>query len=217
MIRSPIMEIPSTRGQDGTPIPVFGMAARTCPLGWVLESATSEVLDGAGITGDSIGMADSQLLAAAGTTPEATRFIIGTASIGAGWGAAERPTVAASTKVGAGAAERPTVAVSTKVGARAADLPAVPAPGPRPSTETPGLREDTVHPAVRAASARAPSATSRGVDKQGAIRHAEAPALVAEHRVEAVLEDRAVGVVEEGMAAVAGVTNQSSVMFLVRL
>ena len=181
------MEIPSTRGQDGIPIPVFGMAARTCPLGWVLESATSEVLDGAGITGDSIGVADSQLLAAAGTTPEATRFIIGTASIGAGWGAAERPTVA----------------VSTKVGARAADLPAVPAPGPRPSTETPGLREDTVHPAVRAASARAPSATSRGVDKQGAIRHAEAPALVAEEAVVAVE-----GVAVEGVVAeVVGIIN----------
>jgi hypothetical protein len=35
--------------------------------------------------------------------------------------------------------------------------------------------------------------------------------------VAAVVEDRAVGAAEEGMEAVAGITNQSSVMFLVRL
>ena len=40
--------------------------------------------------------------------------------------------------------------------------------------------EDTLHPAVRAASARAPSAATSMADRQKAIRHAEAPASVAE-------------------------------------
>ena len=102
-------------------------------------------------------------------------------------------------------------------GARAADFPAVPAQRPGLSTGTDRRREDTLHPAARPAPARAPSAASRRADRQRAIRHGEAPALVAEQRVEAVVEDRAVGVAEEGMEAVAGTTNQSSVMFLVRL
>ena len=55
------------------------------------------------------------------------------------------------------------------------------------STETGRRREDTLHPAVRAASARAPSAASRRADRQRAIRHAEAPASVAEHRAVAVV------------------------------
>ena len=58
MIRGWFTEIPSWRGRDGTRIPEFGMAARTCRSEWVLESASSEVLDGAGITGDSIGVTD---------------------------------------------------------------------------------------------------------------------------------------------------------------
>ena len=90
MIRGWFTEIPSWRGRDGTRIPEFGLAARTCRSGWALESASSEALDGAGITGDSIGVADSQLLAAAGTTPGATRFITGTASTEAGARAAEQ-------------------------------------------------------------------------------------------------------------------------------
>ena len=69
---------PIRRGRDGTHIREFGLAARTCRLGWVLESVSSEVLDGAGITGDAIGVAVSQLLAAAGITRGATRFITGT-------------------------------------------------------------------------------------------------------------------------------------------
>ena len=72
--------IPLWRGRDGTRIPEFGLAARTFRSGWVLESASSEVLGGAGIVGDAIGVAVSQLLAAAGTTPGATRFITGAAS-----------------------------------------------------------------------------------------------------------------------------------------
>jgi hypothetical protein len=189
------MEIPSTRGQDGTPIPVFGMAARTCPLGWVLESATSEGLDGAGITGDSIGVADSQLLAAAGTTPGATRFITG----------------AASTEAEGRAVELTTVAASTEVERRAAELTTVPAQRPERSMETGRRREDTLHPAVRAASAQAPSAASKRAGRQRAIRHAEAPASVAEDRV---AEGDFTAEEEEGAGAV-GVGNRSFVRFQV--
>ena len=44
--------------------------------------------------------------------------------------------------------------------------------------------------AVRAASARAPSAAIGRADRQRAFRHAEAPAWVAEQRVAAVAEQR---------------------------
>jgi len=91
------------------------------------------------------------------------------------------------------------------VGARVEEFPTVPAQRPERSTETGRRREDTLHPAVRAASARALSAASGRAGRQRAIRHAEAPALVAEQRVAAVVEQR----------AGAGVGNRSFVMFLV--
>ena len=46
------------------------------------------------------------------------------------------------------------------------------------------------------------------------MRHAEAPAWVAEDRVAAVGEQRAVAEAEDRAAVVVGVINQSSVMFL---
>jgi len=153
------------------------LAARTFRSEWATESASSEVLDGAGLIGDSIGVADSQHLTTTGTTPGATRFI--------------------------------TVAASTELGARAADFPAVPAQRPQLSTETARLLEDTLHPAVRKASARAPSAASKRADRQRAIRHGERPASVAEKRVAAVAEG------EHRVAEVVGIINQSFVMFSV--
>ena len=59
------------------------MTARTSRSELDSESAFSEVLDGAGIIGDSIGAADSQPLTTTGTTPGAPRFITGTPSTGA--------------------------------------------------------------------------------------------------------------------------------------
>jgi hypothetical protein len=50
-------------------------------------------------------------------------------------------------------------------------------------------------------------------DRQGAIRHAEAPAWVEEQPVAAVEEQRAAAVEEQRAAAVAGVGNRSFVMF----
>jgi len=104
---------------------------------------------------------------------------------------------------------------------RAADLARAPSQGMPPdaaqsptvqakrlglSTETTRLLEDTRRPAVRPAPARAPSAGMLRADRQGAILHAEAPALVME-RV-AVEVGQPVAAVEDLAAAVAGVGNR---------
>ena len=224
MTRGWFTEVPSWRGRDGTRIPEFGLAARTSRSEWATESVSSEVLAGAGLIGDSIGVAITQLLAAAGTTRGATRFITEAATTEAGARAAEFPTAAALTEAGAQAAEFPTAAASTEVGAQAADFPAVPAQRPELSTETGRRREATLHPAARKVSARAPSAASRRAGRQRAIRHGERPASAGEQRVAAVAEKRAVAVVEQRAAAgaeervvaagVVGTINQRFVMFL---
>jgi len=189
------MAIPSWDGRDGTRIRGFGLAARTFRSEWASESVSSGVMDGAGITGGSIGITDMPLLAAAGTTPGATRFITG----------------AASTEAEGRAVELTTVAASTEVERRAAELTTVPAQRPERSMETGRRREDTLHPAVRAASAQAPSAASKRAGRQRAIRHAEAPASVAEDRV---AEGDFTAEEEEGAGAV-GVGNRSFVRFQV--
>ncbi len=79
----------------------------------------------------------------AGTTPGATRFTTGTA-IYRGGGARGGVSNRGNINRGGGAARR--------------SFPTVPAQRPGLSTETARRREDTLHPAVRAASARAPSA-----------------------------------------------------------
>ena len=79
----------------------------------------------------------TQLMAAAGTTPGATRFITGAVS-----------TEAEAARGGAAAS----------AATRGGSFPTVPAQRPGLSTETARRLEDTLHPAVRAASARAPSA-----------------------------------------------------------
>jgi hypothetical protein len=83
--------------------------------------------------------------------------------------------------------------------AGAAEIPTVPAQRPGLLKETTRLLEGSVSPAVRAASARAPSAGTTMADRQGAFRHAEAPASAAEQRV----------------AAVAGIDNRTFVRFQV--
>jgi hypothetical protein len=167
------------------------MAVRISRSESALESASSAVLDGAGLIGDSIGITGTQYITTAGTTPGAPHFTIG----------------AISTEEVADAAELAPAPAGTSQGA--AEFPTVPAQRPDLSTEAPRLPEDTLHPAVRAASARAPSAATTMEDRQGAIRHAEAPAWVAEQRVAAVV-DRVAAEVDLA-AAVAGVGNRSFV------
>ena len=182
-------EIPSWRGRDGTRIPEFGLAVRTSRSEWASQSVGSEVLDGAGVIGDSIGVADTQCTTMAGTTPGAERFITGAIS--------------------------PEEAYAAELTTRAAELTTVPAQPPDLSTETGRRLEATLSPAVRVANVRAPSAVTTMANRQRAIRHAERPASVVEQRVAA--ERRVAAEAEEDLVAVAvaGVINRSTVMFLV--
>jgi hypothetical protein len=171
------------------------LTARTSRSESASESASSEVLDGDGLIGDSIGVAISRLLGAEGTTPGAARFITGTPSTEVEARAAKFTTVPARR-----------AGLSThEVEPRAAEFTTVPAQRRDHSTETRGLLEATLRPAVRAASAQAPSAASGRADRQEAFRHVEGPASVAGEFVAAV----------EQRAAVAGVGNRSFVIFLV--
>jgi hypothetical protein len=81
-----------------------------------------------------------------------------------------------------------------------AELKTVPPQRPGLLKETTTLLEDTLNLAVRAASARVPSATMTRAGRKGVFRHAEVPASAAE---------------EGRVAAVAGIDNRSFVGFLV--
>ena len=112
-----------------------------------------------------------------------------------------------------------TGAPSTGVEEGAAGFTTAPAQRPGLSTETGRRLEDMPNPAVRAASARVPSAATDKADRPGAFRHAEAPASLVAGRVAAVeehvaLEERVVAA--EGVVAETGVVDRSFVMFLVR-
>jgi hypothetical protein len=128
----------------------------------VSELAFSAVLDGAGLSGDSIGITDTQCITTTGTTRGATRST----------------TVAISTEVAAFAAE---------VSLGAAEFTTVLARRTGLSTGTPARLGDTLHPAVKAAFDPAPSAATIMADTHGANRHAEDPASVAAELVVVVV------------------------------
>jgi hypothetical protein len=124
------------------------------------------------------------------TTLGATRFITATTTIEAETCAAESAATAAdSTAIGVEIVpaamkgtgppvRRPAVPVGLKT---------VPPQGPGLLKETTTRLEDTLNLAVRAASARVPSATTTMAGRKGVFRHAEMPASAAEEgRVEAV-------------------------------
>ena len=71
------------------------MAAPISRSDQALESVSSAVLVGVGITGDSIGVAVTPPMAAAGITPAATLFITGAASVAGKERAADFPAVPA--------------------------------------------------------------------------------------------------------------------------
>src|SRR5208337_3182174 len=175
-------------------IPASGMKGLTFPGESVSRSVGSGVSDGAGVIGDSIGITDTQLMTTTGTTPTAAPFTTATISTGAAIGLEESAAATgAASVVEATGAEASGVEVST-----------VPAPRPGPSTETPGLLEDTRNPEARAASAREPSAGPSVAERQGAIHHEAAPASAAGMRVGVVS-------VAAGMEAVAA-TGRRAVM-----
>jgi hypothetical protein len=98
-------------------------------------------------------------------------------------------------------------AISAGTSQLAAELPTAQAQRPGLSTAILRPLEDTLNPAVRLASGRAPSAATPRADRQGAIHHAEAPAWVAEQCVAAGAE--------ADLAAVgADIGNRSFAMFL---
>src|SRR6266478_1003167 len=138
-----------------------------------------------------------------GTAPGATRFITATTTIEVEMRAAELIATAADiTATGAGIVPAAMKGTGRQMGTPegAAEITTAPAQRLRLSKETPRL-EAMQNPAVRAASARAPSATTTMADRKGAFRHAEAPASAA-----------AEGRVAE---AVADIDNRSFVRFLV--
>jgi hypothetical protein len=98
----------------------------------------------------------------------------------------------------------PSEGIGPGTSAGAAECTPVPAQRPILSVETTGLLEDTLNPTVRPGPARALLAATTMADRQGAFRHAEAPASVAEGRVVAA---------EDLMVAVAGISNRGLAVF----
>ena len=165
MIRGWFTDIPYSRGRGGTHIPESGMTAHTSHLESASGLASSGVSDGAGPTGDSIGITDTQFITTTGTTPEAPRFTTGTITT-------EEEASAADLQLA------PTQATGLRAAtsAEAAEFTTVPADTTRPFNGTCQLLADTLNPAVRAEPARGPSTATDRADRQEAIRRAEAPA-----------------------------------------
>src|SRR5882672_7355369 len=135
-----------------------------------------------------------------GTTPRVARFITGTITTEV----EKRAANLAATTADLAATRAEIVPAAMKGTGPPVRTPAVtaglkPVPPQRPDLlkETITLLEDTLNPAVRAASARVPSATTTMAGRKRVFRHAEVPASAAEPRV----------------AAVAGIDNRSFVRF----
>lgn len=203
-----LMESLSTHGPGGIHIPEFGLAARSCRGVEASASAGSEVIDGAGTTGDSTGVADMQCTAAAGTTLGATRFI--TAAISTG-----QEAHAGLTVCGAELDPMliPVTGPRTEISEHAAELATVPAQRPGLSMEIPMPREDTRHPAVKEASDPAHLAATTTADRPAITPREAAPVWARRMPAEdpaAVVEVRTPVVA----MAVAGTGNRSSYTLL---
>ena len=142
---------PIWRGRDGTRIPESGLAARTSRSDSASESASSAVLDGAGVIGDSIGVADyamyggGRYYSRSNTFYNRSNYYRGGGERGGVSCAAPRRS---DQRCGGG---RRRGGVSNRSGATA-----------RAFNGNRQAAEDTLNPAVRAASARAPSAATGG-------------------------------------------------------
>jgi hypothetical protein len=137
-----------------------------------------------------------------GITPGVTRFITGTTTTelekpAANLAVTTADSVATSAEIVPAAMRGTGPLVRTP--AVAAGLKTIPPQRPGLLKETTTVLEDTLNLAVRAASARVPSATMTMAGRKGVFRHAEVPASEEEGRV----------------AAVAGINNRSFVRFLV--
>ena len=171
MIRGWFTEIPSWRGRDGIRIPESGLAARTSRSESASESAWFGGFGwGWGHWGFDWHNRLRNLQPRQVLLPE--QHVLQPEQL--------LPRQEAS---GALAEERASAEPSGNRGA--AEFTTVRAQPPGLSTETAGRLEDTLNPAVRAASARAPSAATTMAERPGAFPRAEAPASVEEARVAA--------------------------------
>jgi hypothetical protein len=155
------------------------MAVRTSRSDWASESVFTEDLDGAGITGGSIGVAGTRCITTAGTTRGAIPFITGAVTTGEAASGALQGTCSAALRVSAAglvAAQTPGTDLPTEILLGAAVQTTVRARQPGLSTETAKPHEDTLARGARLGRAPAPSAGTTGADRQGAIRRAEVPA-----------------------------------------
>ena len=152
-----------------------------------------EVLDGAGVTGGSIGITTMPGSTTAGITPGAERFTTGALL------PEEQAGVVDLTARGAELVHAGTRGTGLVTGGLAAEFTTVRVQRLGLSTETGRLLGDTPNREARVGPARAPSAATTMADRREAFLHAEAPAWVAEGRV----------------AAVAGIDHQFPVRFLV--
>ena len=166
-----LMEIRSWRGQDGIRIPEFGSGVRICRGVAASESDGSEVMDGAGTTGDSIGVADTRCTAAAGTTLGATRFI--TAAISTGQEAHAVVTVCGA-ELARVLTQGTGPLTETRQGAVA--LSTVPVHRPGLSKETTRLREAMRRHVAKAASDPVRLAATTTADRPEATPRAATPA-----------------------------------------
>lgn len=178
------MDIRYCRGPIGMNTRESGLAALTCHLELVSESAFSAVLAGAGLIGDSIGIVTIRFIITIGTTPGAGRSTTGTPSMGE-----------LRLRVVVSGQERRRGLPQPQAGQGMSSI--VPAERRGPSTGVDRLPGDMPHLAGKAESTLALSATMAMAERQEVIRLAEVPASVAEERV-----------VVEGMAA--GTTDPSS-------
>jgi len=183
------------------------MGDRTFRSDSASESASSAVTDGAGATGGSTGVAAMPCMAAAGTTPGATRFTTAVVSIEEAPCAVE--LTARLAELVAGRMERS--GLLTEPSRDVAQFPMEREHRPGLSTETLRLLVDMPRPAVRPAFARAPSAATLRADRQEAIPHAETPASVVE-RLEAV---EGLAVAEDFTAAVVAVDRAAAAVGIV--
>lgn len=174
------------------------MAVRTSRSGLASESAFSAASDGAGGTGDTIGVAATRSTGAAGITPEAPRFTTETLSIEAAERVEDSPARAAVmaarvelSRLGPTEAQEGSGALTE---ARPGALP--PASQPDHLTEIPRLHEDTRRPLDKAEYGRARSAVTLRAGRPEAFRRAEAPASVVE--AHAVAEGDFTAVVDIG-------------------
>lgn len=177
------MDIRYCHGPVGMNTRESGLAGLTCRSELVSESVSSAALAGGGLIGDSIGITTIQFITTIGTTPGAGRSTTGAISTGE-----------LRLRVVAFVQERRRGLSQPQAGQGVCSI--VPAERRGPSRGVDQLPGDMLHPAGKAESTPALSATTTMAERQEPIRRAEAPASVAGERM--VVEGMAAGTTDPG-------------------